>query len=91
MSKSDRIETQREREGKWVQLVFRWLEVENEMRLKGLRIQRKSDTEYIVTPLYFSKGKGTRSAPHLREVAQTLRTAMAAVLQRLVDRQDLQP
>lgn len=59
------------------------------MRFKGLRITRKSDTEFEVVPLYFAKGKGTITMSRLGRAGKVLAEVMTEVIALLVGRRDL--
>ena len=58
------------------------------MKLMGLRIKREVDSTYEVTPLYYSKRGGTRTAPAMRKVGMLLETVVGEVLAALSLRGD---
>lgn len=59
------------------------------MRIKGIKVMKREDGTFVVTPLYWSKRGGTRQAFSMRERGGALVDVMASVLGKLVARGDL--
>lgn len=59
------------------------------MKLKGLKVTRKVDGVYTVTPLYHAKRRGTMSAHSLASRGKVLVAVVTDVLARLIARGDL--
>lgn len=59
------------------------------MKLKGLKITRSHKGGYTVTPLFYSKRGGTRSATHLMKKGYKITEVVAEVVKALVARGDV--
>lgn len=58
-------------------------------RLKGLRVQRKVEGDYVITPIFYSKRGGKQAATFLASRGAKVLSVAADVLAKLIARGNL--